>query len=332
MSTRQADEGLAGVPFKGLNRDFYNAGLPPDAFIVARLQGLVLASSESANTQAARADGFRGELVQLSWPGEDVFSDGEDGGSGRANFAVAESQVLLHHAVETLFRLYLAHKDQPVCPWLEVSRLMSPRAFKDAIEPYAGVLASEESAKVSNVFLGSPSYQAEMDGTEEEWLDRRLAIERLLRHFARMLLSDATLYNAAKHGLVTIAGESSIRIGNFEEHPDNGIHTSGPTLRWIQRETKDGQSEWKMSTAFIPLEANLAWIGMTATLIRSLWTIAKARYVGGGGHAKFAAPSQEQVHALLDLQSKAGMGPIAKTSMSLAWYAIAMSHESSPDS
>lgn len=150
----------------------------------------------------------------------------------------------------------------------------------------------------------------------------------MLRHFAQMLLADATLYNSAKHGLVAIAGESAIRIGS-DEHPDSAIHTSGPSLRWLEIKKGRHGPEWSMSTAFISLEANIAMISIAGKLIKSLWVIAKARYAGGG-HCEFFAPTQEQVRELLMLQSKSGSGPISRTSLSLAYYVQGIASRGGP--
>lgn len=113
---------------------------------------------------AALAEGFQGQLVKVSW--HDTASSDEVA-QERANFAIAESQVLLPHAVETLFRLCLAHREQPKCPWLEVARLMNPRAFKAAVEPYAGFVTPEESARISDVFLGAPAFTSDLTGTDD---------------------------------------------------------------------------------------------------------------------------------------------------------------------
>lgn len=74
--------------------------------------------------------------MSLSWP-SDAQQDEEDDDADEedlSRYAVAESSVLLHHAAETLFRLYLAHRELPPCPWLEVSRLRNFAAFKKQAE------------------------------------------------------------------------------------------------------------------------------------------------------------------------------------------------------
>jgi hypothetical protein len=47
--------------------------------------------------------------------------------------AALESTVLLHHAGETLMRLYLAHAGDAPCPWMEIARFPDSRRFKDAL-------------------------------------------------------------------------------------------------------------------------------------------------------------------------------------------------------
>ena len=111
---KQADDGLSELNYQTLNEDFY-AGDPADYFM-RRLTGLLLLKGKPEAIRALPAEGIEtgGVLIQLQ-PGTtpDARSEDDDAES-RDRFFTADAWLLLHHASETLLRLYLAHAKGPV--------------------------------------------------------------------------------------------------------------------------------------------------------------------------------------------------------------------------
>ena len=85
-----------------------------------------------------------------------LVSGHEPTSEGIRNYVVMESQVLLHQASETLFRLYLAHAVHSGCAWLDVAAERSAGAFKGRVEEQI-LIPSAESLDdvVAYLFLGS---------------------------------------------------------------------------------------------------------------------------------------------------------------------------------
>jgi hypothetical protein len=124
------DIGLSPANYPAVHEEFY-AGDPADYFL-RRLQGLLILKGEPEALRALMTDGIdagrvRLQLVPGGGPG--AISE-EDDAEARDRFLTADSWLLLHHASETLLRLYVAHATNGPCPALEVARGRGPGDFK----------------------------------------------------------------------------------------------------------------------------------------------------------------------------------------------------------
>src|SRR5689334_18678383 len=98
-----------------LNEDFYSAD--PSDYITTRLRFLLLATAEDSRL-AELLDGIEYEGLAAVHPTDDEQGEGDPESAqaekrARLNYLAIESEQLLHHAAETLLRLYLAHRDWP---------------------------------------------------------------------------------------------------------------------------------------------------------------------------------------------------------------------------
>ena len=220
----------------------------------------------------------------------------------RSNYALMESTVLLHHAGEALLRLWLAHKDAPACPWLEVARRTSAADFKKA-EKHATGTSQMPRDTVADVFMGGRTPEnAGLEIQEEQWESSVSGITELLQVVAHTITSEATLYNAAKHGLVGLPSDQAdiviegMRVAGgggityLEKTPDNPKFHQGPRSWWL-------------TTSFTNLEANLFLIELIIRAIHSLWTVANRKYLG--------VPGELVLVSLDEVFSAVAMGPIS---------------------
>lgn len=199
-------------------------------------------------------------------------------------------EVLLHHAVEALMRLYFAHQpifkpdgqpQFPPCPWLEVARLRSFVEFKQRVkdELIVGIHTEQRRAQMTRVFLGfeSPARMTPSP-SEEEWRAGADCVVQLLSRFAQRYLDNAHLYNAAKHGLVVRMGPKRLQL--LAPDQEALIEASGPSIEYLEVQDRSGQARWYQTTAWIDVEHTMTNVVLAIRMMKSLWSIAKARYLG----------------------------------------------------
>lgn len=109
----------------------------------------------------------------------------------------------------------------------------------------------------------------------ERWNEGLDNIEAFLLHYARYFL-DADVYNALKHGLVVRPGDSLTQLDDGEL-----IKAQGPALEYLsQRKDASGRLRWNRSTRWLEFDRSLVFVFMATRLMESLWSIARARYLG----------------------------------------------------
>jgi hypothetical protein len=180
-SKRREDDGLADQNYQPLNEEFYT-GDPADYFI-RRLQGLLILKGKPDALRELMLEGIDagGVRLQLS-PGEGPGAESkEDDSEGRSRFVTADAWLLLHHASETLLRLYLAHDQDAPCPALEVARERRPGSFKEKVRTrfISSQRSLEHCAENGRVFYGSPTAEGLSSFADDESRRALLLISRV---------------------------------------------------------------------------------------------------------------------------------------------------------
>lgn len=268
------DHLLAPEQFPELNQAFY--ATRPWEYFRHRERLLALTAGAPEKLLAVGREGVQvGRLhFQLDGDSAGETQDAED----RERFLLADSELLLHHVSETLLRLYLAHEELPPCPWLEVARVRGPGAFKKLVQRrFVEELPEDERRRrAAGVFFGTsrPEGLTPQPGIER-WNEGLDNIEAFLLHYARHFL-DADVYNALKHGLVVRLGDSLTQLDDGEL-----IKAQGPALEYLsQRKDASGRLRWNRSTRWLEFDRSLVFVFMATRLMESLWSIARARYLG----------------------------------------------------
>lgn len=251
--------------FDYLNATFYASD--PAAFFRMKLTLLVLVAGKEDEV---------GDLIDAGVGYHDLVLETHDGGDGHVGrvrlqaYLVTESESVLHHAAETLLRLFMAHAGLPACPWLEVASLMSFREFR---ERTAEVIAQAESHQlddaVSAVFLAG-------DTAAAEYIE---PTRKVLLMAATRLRDDANAYNSVKHVPAVQPGEASFSIAT-SDGSSSPFTASGPSISYLEREKDpDGGATWYTKTRWVDVRSNLFLAQLITSLIDSLWSVARARYV-----------------------------------------------------
>lgn len=293
---RPARVRLAADQYPELNETFYQSN--PASYFRTRLQSLLLMMSDSSQVDEALAEGssygvlqFRG-MVRLE-------------PDARLRYAALESTVLVHHASETLVRLFLAHVSQPPCPWLEVARFRSVDDYKRDLRRMLDQGASGlDRNALAVLFLGGTSPEDSgitLDGVA--WQEATEGLVTLLHAVATRLLGQRELYNAAKHGLVGVPVEG----GTSSYTPSRGGETvevgGGPAVTFLHLVPggianplpEDGR--WRATTTYVRIDADIMLTHLICAAVDSLWAVAQRHYVGVEG--RIATITRDQVHVAL---------------------------------
>lgn len=152
---RSPDNLLVPEQFPELNEAFY--ATKPWEYFNYRNHLLMLAAGAADRLAKIAEDGvaYKGMTYQEN-PGGGDDEDGDQAEVAKENFVIADSEALLHHASETLLRLYLAHEGPKPCPWLELARVRTPGQLKKMLEDrfLKDLATSERRARVASVYFG----------------------------------------------------------------------------------------------------------------------------------------------------------------------------------
>jgi hypothetical protein len=208
-----------------------------------------------------------------------IGDDAEVDSASVVKYVSTESQVLLHHAAETVVRLFLAHRDTPPCPWLEMAGETIFWQFKDRVDreivqhQRPGVLE----AQAALAFLGRREAGPAED--LDVWTDAAQNLAAFLRTVAERWLKEANVYNTMKHGLAVLPGNALFQLLDEDGKPlrlGEGVSVEflEPT-RW-----EAGRRYWQLTTKWLDVQESLGLVEIACMMIDSLWSVARCRYVG----------------------------------------------------
>jgi hypothetical protein len=285
----EADEDITAARFQQLNERFYTAD-PADYFRI-RLSTLVLVAGRVEDLLGLLKEGVEYGRIRAK-----ADTDAEMDAADMARYVTIESQVLLHHAAEALIRLFLAHVGNPPCPWFELSAETDFGRFKrrvqdQLVKPRRRGALEEEAAFVLLGRRGPPP-----DEDAAGWHDATENLARFLRMFAGRWLKDSRVFNAMKHGLAVIPGDALFQILDDEGKAVRlGEGTSVEYLEAREWEKDPGgrrtRREWQTTTRWLDIQESLGLVEIGASMIDSLWVVAKHRYLDGDGEVQLFFPT-----------------------------------------
>lgn len=289
--------------FSSLNAKFYKGA--PHAYFERRLQSLAVAIGDDGELDTVvRAGVSYGDFAMKS-DGED---DGPRGQKDVDDYAAVESVVLLHHTAEATLRLYLSHADRNPCPWLETAKLVDFREFKRRIAALARSLDQDD---VLDDLLEVFSYRATPDfilGSDPTamWKSHRFALRDLISEAIRIILDDAHIYNAAKHGMAIVSSDLGISLGEGEDGQPV-VEQKGPVLTFLElNHVSDVEKYWHQTSAWVDPTRSMGITFLLIKLMDSLWRSAKAHFYIEAAHTLPFLLDLEQIDALLRMHVKEG--------------------------
>jgi hypothetical protein len=288
--------GLAEDQLQHLNAEFYGGRNGPSEYFHTRLLALAVIVGGGERVAAILDDGIAFEGIVVKAPAEGWDHEDPD----REHVAI-DSENLFHHAAECLFRMLLAHRDQPACPWLELGRLRRDLQFRKRIENE--VLIDDDvwrSVVVDVLFRGDDPATRIGPDDPDEWdavVDTTLKLLDLVKE---QFLADVDLYNCTKHGLAVLPSAHQFSVFG-DDGPDQAVTLGdGMAIAHLERrEDDDGLLYWRHEINWLNTRRTLSLTWWLLMPLHNLWLVARARYTGvSDGTAQYATP--EMLELLLE--------------------------------
>lgn len=224
-----------------------------------------------------------------------VESDAETSEPASANddplqwYIQTETVSLLHHALETLFRLYtgLADARHWTDPLVALADRTRSRDLPDLVrEQVSDITVDDMRSTVSHLLLAQPVPD---DAPEFVAVVDNLA--GMLKVLAARWLKSRQSFNAIKHGLLVAQSNAVLSVGPVgEDLVDLGY---GPSIaflthtNWRMQPVRSNKTEnvrdWAVETHWIRFGETSRILATTCVLIDSLWSIAVARWSPADG-------------------------------------------------
>jgi hypothetical protein len=259
----QADAGLDPANYQSLNEDFY--ATQPWVYIHQRLAFLVLAAGDPERYAQTFQAPLELDRLRLQI---DLAEPEAHAPTARQIFVAIEAETLLHHAAETLLRHVQAHAEPDPCPWLRMSRVRGPGAFKRWLGDGIVDASDDELAALCRRVLAYP-----------EDAPPPTPAGGYLRVLARYL-RNADSYNAAKHGLAIQGGMQRWTLSIDDQQL---LERDGVTLTWLApwpRSRDDQPPRWHRVSRMLSIEATVALIQTACLLLHSIWRKGRQTHLG----------------------------------------------------
>lgn len=283
-SNAPAGPKLANELFSELNATFYEDD--PSEYLLTKIEAvtLMLAPAEVL-TPAYRSERVVGASRRVGTP---VPSK-----QARDRYVRTECVLVLHHACETLLRLFFAHSEKRDCPWLGMAASVNFAEFKEKVG--AASRSGFDRDAVALVFLGGadPADSA-LEVEADEFDDTVSAWQLLLETAAHTVLSESFLYNAAKHGLTIVHTDESTQMAFMPPGGDQMQLLAGSQFAYLHRPQTPGVkggTEWWVSLTHTLPDQDIETAFLIQQAVSSLWNVARRRYTGRAGEV-WLSPAQ----------------------------------------
>ena len=283
------------LQYGSLNEHFYHA--EPSEYLLQRLWSLAASLDPATQPTAVQFDQF-----SMAREPEDILDDNK-----AMKYAALESMVLLHHAAESMLRLYLAHANRSPCPWVEIAKLRNFAEFKRRVAELRDSLSEPEVMNdLEEVFMWAHEPAAFPRVSEHLRASNQAGLRLMIEYAATVLLEDAPVYNAAKHGIAVLAGDVNLEL-------EEVLRAEGPSLTTLEEIELDGARKWAKRTRWVHPTRSLTTTFVIANMIRSLWESARGHYLGGGDPSRLYPLDEAQIRKLLHFGYEDGFNVTAMT-------------------
>lgn len=283
-----------------LNKAFFDTS--PADYFHARASVLMRLGDEVEADQEP-ADGEFSQRVRERLSNREHDEYAQLGRAGRRDLLITESFMLAHHAGETLLRRYLAQLEASRTgdsPWVTLTGQKPGAAFYEMLEKIRDSSDDVLLVGIDTCFIGDREPVVDQVG-EEVVSSVETCLASWVRHFTNVYLTSAPGYNAAKHGLSSVAGHHRATLGlpGEDGEPTEFTFINGPTIRTLESESVPGKKNvrnWFQMTRQVDPAGLVASVVVAADLLNMLGAVGRLRHLGVAAQVLlFPSPTPDEV-------------------------------------
>ena len=181
-----------------------------------------------------------------------------------------------YHAIESFFRLFFAHIENPECPWVGVEQMQSFKKFKKRIEKllHRKYFATDHDEVIASVLLGNRTMYSQL--TDDEWQESVKNAVHLVDRLGRDILSNQD-YNVYKHGAALLDTKFGFKIDDGKilgaDNQDSFMYLSSETELMLDKKVVRFQKTFK----FMRWQQRVSSTFLAGQLMHNMLAIQKLR-------------------------------------------------------
>lgn len=228
---------------------------------------------------------FLGSIVANPKSAKEHMGDGYSVGKLKVNnlkitqkwlvgYAKREIVINSYHAIESFFRLFFAHVEEPECPWIGVEQMRSFKEFKGRIQKLLErkYFKDGHDKAVATILFGDRSSYASM--SDDDWNENVKKSVELVDRLGHDILSNHD-YNVYKHGAALLDTKYGFKLGDGKvlgaDKQDAFMYLSSQTEKTPDKLIKKFSKTFK----FMRWQNRIASTYMSAQLMHNMLTLQK---------------------------------------------------------
>ena len=203
-------------------------------------------------------------------------------------YAKREIVINSYHAIESFFRLFFAHVEEPDCPWIGVEQMKNFKEFKGRIDKLLKreYFKGDHDKAVAEVLFGKRSMYG--NATDDEWNENVKKAVELVDRLGHDILNNQD-YNVYKHGAALLDTQFGFKLGDGKvlgaDKQDAFMYLSSTTEKTPDKLVKKFSKTFK----FMRWQNRVASTYMAGQLIHNMLTLQKL-------HFKLIEPNKAKIY------------------------------------
>lgn len=192
-------------------------------------------------------------------------------------YAKREIVINSYHAIESFFRLFFAHVEEPECPWIGVEQMKNFKEFKGRIEKLLKreYFKNDHDKAVAEILFGSRSMYS--NATDDDWNENVKKAVELVDRLGYDILNNQD-YNVYKHGAALLDTQFGFKLGDGKvlgaDKQDAFMYLSSTTEKTTDKLIRKFSKTFK----FMRWQNRVASTYMAGQLMHNMLTLQKLRF------------------------------------------------------
>lgn len=202
-------------------------------------------------------------------------------------YAKREIVINSYHSIESFFRLFFAHVEEPECPWVGVEQMKNFKEFKKRIEKllHRKYFKGDHNKAVASILLGGRSMYNNL--SDDDWQENVKRTVELVDRLGTDILSNQD-YNVYKHGAALLDTKFGFWLDDGKvigaDKQDSFMYLSSKVERTPDKTIKRFQKTYK----FMKWRNRVVSTYMAGQLMHNMLTLRKL-------HLKMVEPKEARM-------------------------------------